>query len=164
MSTPICAIELLVLPVSGADLYTIRSDEACNSFLMNISATCKWKAHIRSNITKLNVKVRSKLAAINILAEEEFNAEIEGRVYLPLTFQHFTDGVFPWEVSNQGICLNILRLCSVKDYDLFKGSFREDFKLIDCWMLLKRNEEQPGQSNTERRSEILEVFPTFERS
>lgn len=39
----------------------------------------------------------------------------------------------------------------MEDNDSFLdlATFKENFKLIDCWMLLKRNEEQPTQSKKE---------------
>ena len=39
----------------------------------------------------------------------------------------------------------------------FSASFKEDFKLVDTWMLLKRNEEQPMQSMREMR-QLLHSF------
>ncbi|KAK4025003.1 hypothetical protein OUZ56_010509 [Daphnia magna] len=106
-----------------------------------IATTCKWKAHIRNKISKLNVKIKAKLVTLNALTEKDWITEINGDVYHPLTFQHFTEGAFPWEESND-------------------ASFREIFKLIDCSMLLKRKEDQPGQS----MKEISQLLHSLKKS
>ncbi|KZS04591.1 Uncharacterized protein APZ42_032437 [Daphnia magna] len=44
--------------------------------------------------------------------------------------------------------------------DVFLASFREIFKLIDCSMLLKRKEDQPGQS----MKEISQLLHSLKKS
>ncbi|KZR97273.1 Uncharacterized protein APZ42_007945, partial [Daphnia magna] len=73
--------------------------------------TCKWKAHIRNKISKLNVKIKAKLVTLNALAEKDWITEINGDVDDPLTFQHFTEGAFPWEESNDG---NEMQTCPLE--------------------------------------------------
>ncbi|XP_046643085.1 uncharacterized protein LOC124328370 [Daphnia pulicaria] len=55
-----------------------------------------------------------------------------------VTEQNFLDGVFPWD-SNQNV------------------SFKDNFKLVDCWMLYKRNTEQILQCKLEMSQFITTI-------
>ncbi|XP_045035083.1 uncharacterized protein LOC116933244 isoform X1 [Daphnia magna] len=55
-----------------------------------------------------------------------------------VTEQNFLDGVFPWD-SNQNL------------------SFKDNFKLVDCWMLYKRNTEQILQCKLEMSQFITTI-------
>ena len=61
-----------------------------------------------------------------------------------LTLDDFKNASFPWEISSEGNGLwHVLKLLYLFS---LAASFKEDFRLIDTWMLMKRNKEQPLQS------------------
>lgn len=94
---------------------------------------------MRRRVTVLKTKAAKVINEINNISTD-----------FKVTAEHFSEGVFPWNEANQRMFL-----CS-KFYLLFLlsrifriVSFKENFKIVDCWMLRKRNAEQIVQSKKE---------------
>ncbi|XP_046650581.1 uncharacterized protein LOC124341692 [Daphnia pulicaria] len=86
---------------------------------------------------KWRTKLRRKQTLLKAKAVTVMN-DINDLANVMVTEQNFLDGVFPWD-SNQNV------------------SFKDNFKLVDCWMLYKRNTEQILQCKLEMSQFITTI-------
>ncbi|XP_045030605.1 uncharacterized protein LOC116925949 isoform X2 [Daphnia magna] len=91
--------------------------------------TSKWRQKLVSKRRKLESKAANLIQDIN--EKSVMGEEL-------VTTEHFNSGIFPWDFAN-------------------KISFQDNFKLVDCWNLKKRNQECIVHTKKEMRNYLYSI-------
>ncbi|KAK4045351.1 hypothetical protein OUZ56_032888 [Daphnia magna] len=94
-----------------------------------LQVTSKWRQKLVSKRRKLESKAANLIQDIN--EKSVMGEEL-------VTTEHFNSGIFPWDFAN-------------------KISFQDNFKLVDCWNLKKRNQECIVHTKKEMRNYLYSI-------
>ncbi|XP_045030603.1 uncharacterized protein LOC116925949 isoform X1 [Daphnia magna] len=100
-----------------------------NDRIQTVAVTSKWRQKLVSKRRKLESKAANLIQDIN--EKSVMGEEL-------VTTEHFNSGIFPWDFAN-------------------KISFQDNFKLVDCWNLKKRNQECIVHTKKEMRNYLYSI-------